>query len=169
MTSIKKLLKDRSSVRVDIACGANKAGPDWIGIDVQDLPGVDIVHDLNEFPWPLPDKCASLVLASHYIEHINPANFGFIDFMNEVWRVTKYDGEFAIITPYAGSYGFWQDPTHCNGVNEATFYYFDPLHTSGYYRFYRPKPWRIKETVFHRNGNLEVVLVKRREDPSYEA
>jgi len=165
--AIKALLKDKQSVRLDLACGANKQGPDWVGIDIQPLPGVDIVHDLEKYPWPLPGDCASIALASHLIEHLNPANFGIIKFFNEAWRVLKPDGEFCIITPYAGSYGFWQDPTHIKGFNEASFYYFDPLHPSGYYGFYKPKPWRIKETVFHRDGNLEVVLVKRREDVSY--
>jgi len=164
-----KLLKDKKGIRLDIACGASKQGPDWVGIDIQPLKGVDVVHNLEEYPWPLPNECVSVAVASHYIEHINPANFGVINFFNEVWRVLKYDGELGIITPYAGSYGFWQDPTHLKGYNEASFYYFDPLHPSGYYQFYRPKPWRIKETTYHRNGNLQVVLIKRREDKSYEA
>lgn len=164
----KSLLKEKQSVRLDLACGSNKAGDDWIGIDIQKLPGVDIVHDLEKYPWPLPDECASLAVASHLIEHLNPANFGIINFFNEVWRVLKYDGEFAIVTPYGGSYGFWQDPTHIKGFNEASFYYFDPLHPSGYYKFYTPKPWKIKETIFHREGNLEVVLIKRYEDKSYK-
>ncbi len=152
---------------MDLACGANKQGPDWVGIDIQKLPGVDIVHNLEKYPWPLPDECTSIAVASHLVEHLNPADFGIIKFFDEVWRVLIYDGELAIITPYAGSYGFWQDPTHQKGFNEATFYYFDPLHPSGYYKFYHPKPWRIKSTTFHRNGNLEVVLVKRRIDKSY--
>jgi len=166
---VSEILKNKSGVRLDIACGSNKQGPDWVGIDCQPLEGVDIVHNLEELPWPLPDECVSVAVASHYIEHINPADFGVIKFFNEVWRVLKYDGELGIITPYAGSYGFWQDPTHLKGYNEASFYYFDPLHPSGYYQFYKPKPWKIKETIYHRNGNLQVVLIKRREDKSYEA
>lgn len=166
--SIKKLLEEKKSIRVDLGAGGNKISPDWVGIDRQKLPGVDIVHDLEKYPWPLPDECASVVVASHLIEHINPANNGIINFFNEAWRILKFDGEFGMITPYAGSYGFWQDPTHLKGYNEASFYYFDPLHPSGYYRFYRPKPWKIKETTYHKNGNLEVVLIKRRLDKSYE-
>ena len=161
-------LESKMSLRLDLGSGGNKIGPDWVGIDSQALPGVDVVHNLEEVPWPLPDECASVAVASHLIEHINPANNGIIKFFNEVWRVLKFDGELAITTPYAGSYGFWQDPTHVKGFNEASFYYFDPLHPSGYYRFYKPKPWKIKESIFHRNGNLEIILIKRRLDPSYE-
>ena len=36
-------IKKEKFIKVDIACGANKQGPDWVGIDFQKLPGVDIV------------------------------------------------------------------------------------------------------------------------------
>jgi SAM-dependent methyltransferase len=164
---IKKLLKSKSSTRLDLGCGENKHGNDWIGIDSRPLKGVDIVHDLEKFPWPLPDNCAHLAVASHLLEHINPHGGVFLNFMDEVWRVLRPDGEFAFVVPYAGSPGFWQDPTHCNGINEATLCYFDPLHESGLYRIYKPKPWKIRENIWHLSGNLEAVLIKRREDPSY--
>jgi SAM-dependent methyltransferase len=142
-------------------------------MDYRKEPGVDIVQDLEEFPWKdLPDESVELAIASHVIEHINPAKGIFINFMNEVWRILKPDGEFAIVTPYAGSPGYWQDPSHVNGCTENTFRYFDPLDkpTGGaLYRIYHPKPWAIKEGTLSlkKTGNLELVLVKRREDPSY--
>lgn len=161
------LKKYNQGIKLDIACGANKTGPDWIGIDIQSFPGVDVVHDIETYPWPLPDNIASVATASHVVEHINPAHFGFIKFMDEVWRIMKIGGTFAIATPYAGSPGYWQDPTHVNPCSEATWFYFDPLHESGLYRFYHPKPWKIRANVWSANGNLEVVLEKRRIDLSY--
>src|SRR4051794_30970192 len=47
----------------------------FLNIDYRDLPTVDIVHNLCVFPWPLPDECASIVMASHLVEHINPTCF----------------------------------------------------------------------------------------------
>lgn len=165
---VKELLKKNNSViRIDVGCGENKQ-KGFVGIDMQKLKGVDIVHNLEKYPYPLPDECASLAVASHLVEHINPADFGFINFMNEIWRILKFGGEFMIATPYAGSSGYWQDPTHVNPCSEATFFYFDPLHPSNYYRFYRPKPWKIKEVVWNENGNLEIALEKRIIDKSYQ-
>lgn len=161
------LKKYNQGVKLDIACGANKQDG-FIGIDIQKLKGVDIVHDLNNYPYPLPDECSNMVIASHYIEHINPAEFGFINFMNEIWRLLKHQGRFAICAPYAGSPGYWQDPTHCNGCNEITFFYFDPLHRSNLYYFYKPKPWKIINNFWNQSGNLEVLLEKRLEDKSYK-
>lgn len=70
--SIDELVKERSGIRLDVGCGGNKQSPDWVGIDARALPGVDIVHDLMQFPWPLPDECVSVAIASHLIEHISP-------------------------------------------------------------------------------------------------
>ncbi|MBU2249253.1 MAG: class I SAM-dependent methyltransferase [Gammaproteobacteria bacterium] len=176
---VDELIKARSGIRLDVGCGANKQGPDWVGMDIQSLPGVDIVHDWNVHPWPLPDECVLVAMCSHVLEHVPPVVLDngktrllFIEFMNDLWRVLKPDAELAIAMPHGSSQGYLQDPTHCNSCNETTWAYFDPLepNTAGLlYKFYRPKPWRIKFLTWAPNGNMEVVLVKRREDPSYNA
>lgn len=204
MINIEKLISDNQSIKLDIACGASK-NQGFVGLDMQDLPGVDIVWDLMRFPWPIPDECVSLAVASHILEHVPPDmgdsrveplinllikkkvlstkevldNIGdiksaprFIRFMNEIWRVMKPDGELMISAPYAGSAGDFWDPTHINHINEYTWSYFDPLDqlTGGmFYKFYRPKPWKKKINNYDVNrGMIEVVLIKRRMDKSYE-
>ena len=163
---IARILKENEQgIKIDIGCGANKQ-PGFVGIDIRKLPGVDIVQDMEKFPWPLPDRCANLAVASHVVEHIDPHGGVFLRFMDEVWRVLKYGGQFIIATPYAGSHGYFQDPTHCNPCNETTWDYFDPL-GAGLYKIYKPKPWKIVANAWHMNGNMEIVLEKRKEDPSY--
>jgi hypothetical protein len=146
-------------------------------MDVRVLPGVDIVHDVNVYPWPLPDGCVVVAICSHLVEHIPPVavteggtRFPFVQFMDELWRVMRFDCEVAIATPHGSSQGYLQDPTHCNPINEATWAYFDPLepNTGGaLYGVYKPKPWKIKYLSWSPAANIEVVLVKRREDVSY--
>jgi SAM-dependent methyltransferase len=163
---IKKLLAERQGIRLDIGGGGNPQ-PGFVNIDMRDLPEVDIVHDVTVYPWPLPDECVLVAIASHLVEHINPVNFGFIKFMDEVWRVMKPGGEFMIAAPHGMSPGYIQDPTHCNQVSEITWAYFDPLepNTGGLlYDIYHPKPWRIKHLSWSPVANIEVVLVKRLED-----
>lgn len=155
-----RLPRQAVGIRLDIGCGAGKQ-TGWFGIDMQPLPGVDCVHDLESYPWPLPDECALVAMASHVVEHINPAQGGFLRFMDEVWRLLKPGGEFAIVTPHGWSAGYLQDPTHCNPCNENTWVYFDPEHPSDFYRFYQPKPWSIKFLAWDYAANIEVVLVKR--------
>lgn len=199
---IEKLLKDNAGIRLDIGCGEGKQ-EGFVGMDYRKVKGVDIVHDVTKFPWPLPDECVIVAIASHLVEHLlptppDPKLVGlirglleekvithefiekyigepetgptFMRFMDEVWRVMKPDGEFGLALPYGSSPGFLQDPTHINQCNEATWWYFDPLEpsTNGVlYRIYKPKPWKIKLNAYTREGNMEVVLIKRREDRSY--
>lgn len=194
--NINKLLSENSGIRLDIGCGGNKQ-PGFVGMDVRDLPGVDIVHDATMFPWPLPDESVLTAIASHLLEHIPPfqadpkllglirllvdaeiihpnavaeyigdydATPMFIKFMDEVWRVMKVGGEFAIAVPHGRSDGFLQDPSHCNAINEARWAYFDPFepNTQGLlWNIYKPKPWRIKHLTWSPDANIEVVLVKR--------
>jgi hypothetical protein len=172
---IDALLREKGGIQLDIGCGQNKQSPAWIGMDVRPFPGVDIIHDWNDTPWPLPDECVTQAIASHVVEHVPPVYykdgktvFGFIAFMDEVWRVLKPDARFAIALPYGLSGGMLQDPTHVNFCNEHTWLYFDPIAQGGQlYRFYRPKPWKITDLFWDVSGNMEVLLIKRREDRSY--
>lgn len=181
-SKIDSLLKEKSGIKLDIGCGANKHAPDWVGMDSQNLPGVDVVHDLLDIPYPFPDESVLTAIASHVLEHIpktqvierkgklttiNP----LIMVMDEMWRIMKFDGQFAIAVPHGRSDGFMWDPTHASPLHELTWSYFDPLWGNGWYQFYRPKPWkaqlvdngqRIPET-----GTMEVIMTKRRMDVSY--
>lgn len=159
---IEALLKERSGIRLDLGCGENKQGPDWIGMDIRPLPGVDIVWNVEEYPWPLPDGCCLTVLASHLVEHIDPAHGGFLRFMDEVWRVCRVGAQFAISMPYCTSPGFYQDPTHCNPRNEITWAYFTPDHPL--WNIYKPSPWTVQTLTWDPVGNMEVVLRKRAAD-----
>lgn len=127
-------------------------------MDKRKLPGVDIVHDLEVLPYPLPDGVCLSILASHIVEHLKP--WLFIDIMNEWHRIMKPKGRLMIACPYGVSHGFVQDPTHCNAVNETTWGYFAPLHHSGLWGIYRPKPWHIIKNAWHTNGNMEVIMEK---------
>ena len=157
-----KLNKRRVSM-CDIGCGKNKTGADWFGIDYRKLDGVDLVQDLESFPWKIPSESFNTAVANHVVEHINPSHGIFISFMNEVWRILKPDGEFIIGAPYATSVGMFRDPTHCNFVNEETWSYFSPtdqFYQGSLFHIYSPLPWRIKINTWHATGNIEVVLVK---------
>jgi hypothetical protein len=113
--------------------------------------------------WNYKNNSVTLLMAGHVIEHISRENSGFIKFMNEAWRVLKIGGQFLISTPYAGSTGFWADPTHVNGCVPQTFYYFDPENPTKLYDAYKPKPWKIERCVWQADGNLEILLIKRNE------
>lgn len=184
MNDIEKLIKERGGIRLDIGCGQNKQGADWVGLDIRPFPGVDVIQDFNIHPWALPDECAITAIASHVLEHIpkfgfrndGSTRFPLIEFMDEVWRILKPDGQFAIAVPHGASPGFMWDPTHASQIHQNMFFYFDPLVDNGmWYHYYKPKPWKIKTDAigepfmyYDPGSNIEIVLQKRRMDVSYE-
>lgn len=156
---INKALKQSEGIRLDVGCGEMKQ-QGFVGLDIRPLPSVDIVWDLEQTPYPLPDECCRSIVASHVIEHINPHKFGLIRVFNEWWRVMKPHGRIMIACPYGTGKGFVQDPTHTKPINENTFEYFDPSHPSGLWVIYQPNPWKIITRAWHNDGNLEVILEK---------
>lgn len=155
---------------LDIGCGSRRQ-PNAFGMDKRALPGVDLVHDLEVLPWPLPDGKFNKIIACHVFEHLKP--WLMFDIMDECWRVLESKGQIKIAMPCAGSYGLSQDPTHVRTWNEATPQHFDPDYK--YYNYYQPKPWKIlKNTWYNKglpegvtervfNGSLYFVLEKRDE------
>ena len=142
-------------INLDVGCGFNK-NPGFIGMDKRAVDGVDIIHDAESLPWPLKDESCAVVVMSHLIEHIKP--WLQIDVIDECWRVLEVGGQLAIATPYATSFGYSQDPTHCAPWNEATPTYFwpgEPL-----YEVYRPKPWAKKYLTFDVKFNIEFAMTK---------
>jgi hypothetical protein len=154
---MRKSVKEKSGLHLDLGCGENK-NKGFVGIDKRDLPGVDIVHDMERFPWPVQAESCLIISGSHIIEHIKP--WLTIDFMNELWRIMKPGGQLALSHPYGVSPGFVQDPTHCNPCNEGTWQYFDPRYFL--YAIYKPKPWFIEKgfPAWQVTGNMEVVFHK---------
>lgn len=109
-----------AGIKLDIACGQRKQ-PGFVGIDISPVPGVDIVHDLESFPWPVETDSVDEAYCSHYIEHTP----NLIKFMNELYRVMKKGAICTILAPYYASIGAWQDPTHTRAISENSFLYFD--------------------------------------------
>lgn len=133
-----KKATEQAPVRVNLACGQTKQ-EGWIGVDIAKCPGVDIVHDLNKFPWPFKDGSVDEVFISHYVEHIpldTTKGDGLCLFMNELHRILKTGGKVTIVGPYYSSMRCWQDPTHRRALSEATFLYFN-------------KGWRESQKLDH--------------------
>jgi SAM-dependent methyltransferase len=126
----KKSFEEPEPIKVNLACGQTKE-EGWIGVDYVKAKGVDIVHNLNKYPWPFKDASVDEVFASHYLEHIphdipkHPDRDGLFLFMDEVYRILKPGGKAVFITPWWNNVRCWQDPTHRRAISDATFLYFN--------------------------------------------
>jgi predicted SAM-dependent methyltransferase len=118
---------------LDIGCGLHKVHKDAVGMDISKVPGVDIVHDLEKFPYPFNDKTFDEVHANMVLEHL----LNFSGAMKEVHRLLKKDGTFHIKVPFYTSTAAFQDYTHRNFFTEKTFSYFTNTNELSYYNDFR--------------------------------
>lgn len=109
---------------VDLCCG-DKKREGALGVDLAPLPGIDIVHNLDQVPWPLKDNSASSILCEHGIEHVRDV----VAFMSECHRILKDGGELKILTPHFSSYNSYTDPTH---VRHLSAFWFRSFTEGGY-------------------------------------
>lgn len=120
-------------MKLDLGCG-NKKKEGFTGVDIIPLPEVDIVMDLEKFPWKFDDNSIDEIHCSHYIEHTSD----LVKFMEELWRITKPNAKTTLVAPYYSSILAIQDPTHKRLISAETFLYFNKKWREGYTIGYYP-------------------------------
>jgi SAM-dependent methyltransferase len=84
--------------RLDVCSGAPSGEePGRVSMDVRPLPGVDVVHDAAETPWPFPDETFDAVTVHHGLEHIHWERVPV--FLAEALRVLRRNGSIHIVGP----------------------------------------------------------------------
>jgi len=58
-------------ISLDLGCGINKH-EGFVGMDARACEGVDIVHDVQCFPWPIDDNTCDCILMRNIYEHNEP-------------------------------------------------------------------------------------------------
>lgn len=112
---------------LDVGCGTAKT-KGAIGIDRIKLNGVDIVHDLNKFPWPLKDETFDEIYMNDIIEHLDDT----IKVMEECYRLLKSGGKLYIRVVYWNHKYSFSDPTHVRFFSEISFEFFTGKRRSYY-------------------------------------
>lgn len=92
-------------------------------------PKVDVVHNLDIYPWPFEDESIDEVVMDQCLEHLNDHNRA----MKEIHRILKKGGVANISVPhFTWQYAF-HDPTHKHFFGYNTFFYY--AHECGYFDF----------------------------------
>lgn len=71
-------------MKIDLGCGKFKTDG-LIGIDIMPHKNVDIVHDLDQIPYPFKNNSVSYIQANHILEHLP----NFIKTVEELYRICK--------------------------------------------------------------------------------
>jgi ubiquinone/menaquinone biosynthesis C-methylase UbiE len=104
--------------KLNLGCGTDiRSG--YINLDSAALPGVDVVHDLDNLPLPFADAQFDEVLCMDVLEHIE-----LIPVLRELHRVTAPGGRVHIRSPHFTSRNFYVDPTHRKAFSIDTLRFF---------------------------------------------
>lgn len=136
-------LKEKTSTILDLGCGnAKRMGA--VGVDNVLLPGVDIVHDLLDFPYPFEDASANEIYLNHVI-----SQFSFHDIrkiLAEAYRLLKPGHMLYIRVPHAYSVSGLTDPTHRLPFTFVSGRFFD-YHADNAYYIKLNSHWELKATT----------------------
>lgn len=110
---------------LDLGCGNNKykshnKNDIVIGVDNAKLPNVNVVHDLNKFPYPFKKNEFDLIYTIHTLEHLDNLDKVF----QELIRITKNHSRIIIRVPHFSCGVSYRDPTHKRLFSYFTFNYF---------------------------------------------
>lgn len=92
---------------LNLGCGL-KPSAEAVNLDITSETNPDVVHDLNQLPWPFPDNHFREVLAYDVVEHLDD----FIATMEEIHRVCRDKAVVRITVPHFSCANAFTDPTH---------------------------------------------------------
>jgi len=105
------------SLRIlDIGCGRNKT-PGAIGMDNNPDTAADVVHNLDDLPYPFEDDRFDEIVGRHVIEHVREP----MAVMIELHRITRAGGIVKLLAPHWTNPDFATDLTHRNHLNSYSF------------------------------------------------
>ncbi len=105
--------------KLNLGCGLDTI-KGYINLDFVDLRGVDVVHDLNKFPYPFKNNEIDEVYTSHILEHLDD----FALTMKELKRICRPGAKIKIRVPHFSCGVSYRGPTHKRMFSYHTFDYF---------------------------------------------
>ncbi len=102
-----------------LGCGHSKL-LGTIGVDILPHGEVDVVHNLDQYPWPFEPHSVDVVFAHSVIEHID----NIVALFEELARILKPGGRVIITVPHFRSTDSFTDPTHKHFFTSQSLDYF---------------------------------------------
>jgi SAM-dependent methyltransferase len=111
-------VSERAERKLNLGCGHDiRSG--WVNLDKANLPGVNVVHDLQKLPLPFADGHFDHIYAKDVLEHLE-----YIPLLAELHRVLRTGGTLTIQVPHFTSASNFIDPTHVKRFSILTFEFF---------------------------------------------
>ncbi|MFC2081662.1 methyltransferase domain-containing protein [Candidatus Bipolaricaulota bacterium] len=113
---------------LDLGCGTAKE-EGAIGVDRICLPDVDVIADLDEYPYPFADNTFDVIYLNDVIEHLPDT----MATMEDVHRISRPNARIFIRVVNWNSHYTAMDPTHVKSFTENTFDFFGQREVRSYY------------------------------------
>ncbi|MCG6870655.1 MAG: methyltransferase domain-containing protein [Gammaproteobacteria bacterium] len=112
-------LNQPSILRLNLGCGRDiRSG--FINIDINELPGVDLVADLNHCELPFESDTVQEIICHDILEHVS----NYPRLLREIYRVLVPGGIVRIKVPHFSSWCAYADPQHNRYFSIRTFDFF---------------------------------------------
>jgi len=112
-------MSDARSDVLHLGCGRKRIDG-AVNVDVAKVVAPDVVHDLDQRPWPFRDDEFGEVLAYDVIEHLQDV----VATLEEIHRVAREGAIVRITVPHFSSANAYTDPTHRHQFGWSSFHYF---------------------------------------------
>ncbi len=107
--------------------GNNLRLPGFLNVDNNpNTAGIDVTHNLDQFPWPFEDSSVQEVVMDHVIEHLEDT----IGVVLELYRICADGARIEIRAPHFSCN--WNHPGHKRAIGVGLFDHFDPAHEEHY-------------------------------------
>jgi SAM-dependent methyltransferase len=141
------MVEDKKNYRrkkLNMGCGTDIKS-DYINLDMVPLKGVNVVHDLNKFPYPFEDDTFEEICCINVLEHLPNT----VKVMEELYRIGANGCKVYIRVPFWNSYFTYADPTHEKGFHKMQFEFFDITKEAYKNRYYYTKArFKIKQVNY---------------------
>ena len=101
---------------LDVGCGNSKA-IGALGIDKYSDTQAEVIHDLDNYPWPFPDDKFYSVICNDVLEHLDDV----IKVVEEVHRISRKNAILYIRVPHFSSVQAHSDLTHKHYFSSQSF------------------------------------------------
>jgi len=132
--------------KLDVGCGSRKL-PGFVGIDNMISPQVDVIHDLNVYPWPFAHDSFNHVVCRHSLSHLDDV----VAAMEELHRITAPGGSIEIVAPHFSSDNYFTDVTHRRAFGYRSMDYFC---------INRPFLYRYRETAVFKLADVRISFLQ---------
>lgn len=132
----------RDPLRLELGCATAKRDPGAVGVDLLDLPGVDIVADALDVLRALEPSTVDSIYSEHFLEHVGDPEA----ILAQAARVLRPGGTFTAVVPHFSNPYFYSDPTHRSTFGLYTFCYWarESPYRRGVPHYGAPLPFRYE-------------------------